>query len=89
MAKRTYEVPIPQGVEPEEGLAEARDKASGVGITIKGDTESGSFSGAASGSYERHGDVLRFQVDKKPFIVTWGMIEKGLAKVFGDVTVVS
>ena len=82
MAKRTYEVPIPEGVEPEEGLAEAREKASGVGITIKGDTESGSFSGAASGSYERHGDVLRFHV-------TWGMIEKGLAKVFGDVTVVS
>lgn len=88
MAKRTYEVPIPQGVEPEAGLAEAREKARGVGITLTGDSESGSFSGAAQGSYERLGSALRFRIDKKPMIVSWGMIEKGLQKVFGDVTVV-
>ena len=89
MAKRTYEVPIPPDVDPEEGLAEAREKARGVGITITGDTESGTFTGSAKGTYERHGDVLQFRVDKKPMIVTWGMVEKGLKKVFGSVTVVS
>ena len=89
MAKRVYGVPVPPDVEPSEALAEAQDKAKGVGITISGNTESGTFSGVASGTYEVHGNTLRFAVDKKPMIVSWGMIEKGLTKVFGNFTVVS
>ena len=33
------------------------------------------------------GDRLVFEVKKKPFFVTWSMVESGLRKVFGDVTV--
>ena len=46
----------------------------------------GTFSGAASGTYQRQDRSLRFEVEKKPFVVTWGMIERGLEKVFGRVT---
>ena len=81
---RVYEVTVPEGISVEEGFAEAQKEAKKVGITIHGDTEGGSFSGTASGSYKRDGDHLRFEVEKKPFFVSWKMVESGLRKVFGD-----
>ena len=86
MATRAFLVEIPADVDPAEGLEQARAKAKGVGITITGDTDRGTFSGAASGTYQRQDRSLRFEVEKKPFVVTWGMIERGLEKVFGRVT---
>lgn len=85
MATKIFEVTIPGDIDPEEGFAEAREKAGGVGITLDGDTEQGTFNGAAAGTYKREGDRVRFEVSKKPFFVTWSMIESGLRKVFGDV----
>jgi len=84
--EKTFEVTIPPDVDPEQGFAMAREKAGGVGITLDGDTENGTFSGAAEGVYRRRGDRLRFEVHKKPFFVSWGMVESGLKKVFGEVT---
>ena len=85
-SEKTFEVTIPADVDPEAGFRLARDKAGEVGITLAGDTETGTFSGTAEGTYTRDGDRLRFEVNKKPFFVSWGMVESGLKKVFGDVT---
>jgi hypothetical protein len=85
-SEKIFDVTIPEGVDPERGFKLAREKAGGVGITLEGDTENGTFSGTAEGVYRREGDRLRFEVTKKPFFVTWTMIESGLKKMFGDVT---
>ncbi|MDJ0521204.1 MAG: hypothetical protein QNJ90_03940 [Planctomycetota bacterium] len=84
---KTYEVLIPAGMDHEDGLVEAKEKASGVGITLDGDTDKGTFSGTAAGTYRREGDRLHFQITKKPFFISWGMIESQLRKVFDDVIV--
>ena len=84
--EKTFEVTIPPDVDPAEGFAMAREKAGGVGIALEGTSEQGTFSGTAEGTYRREGDRLRFEVRKKPFFVSWGMVESGLKKVFGEVT---
>jgi len=80
---KVFEVTVPDGTDPAAGFTLARQKAGGVGITLTGDTERGTFSGTAAGTYRRDGAKLTFEVTEKPFFVTWKMIESGLNKVFG------
>ncbi len=84
---KVFEMTVPDGTDPEAGFELARKKAGGVGITLEGDTEAGTFSGAAAGTYKRDDAKLVFEVTEKPFFVSWGMIESGLKKMFGDVSV--
>jgi len=80
---KVFEVTVPDGTDPAAGFELARKKAGGVGITLTGDTESGTFTGTAAGTYKRDGSKLTFEVTEKPFFVSWNMIESGLNKVFG------
>lgn len=82
---RTYEVDVPDGISLEQGLADARAKARGVGIALVGGIGGGSFSGTAEGRYEVEGRRLRLVVTKKPSFVPWALVESGLRQVFGDV----
>ena len=81
---KTYEVEVPEGIPLEQGLAEARVKARGVGIALVGDAAGGSFTGTAEGRYEVDGRRLRLVVTKKPSFVPWTLVESGLKQVFGE-----
>ena len=81
---KTYEVEVPEGVSLEQGLADARAKARGVGIALVGDTGGGTFSGTADGRYEVDGRRLRLVVTRKPSFVPWTLVETGLKLVFGE-----
>ena len=85
--EKIFEVTMPADAEPEKGFELIRKKANGVGITLDGDSDHGTFSGTAEGAYQRDGDRLRFEVQKKPFFVSWSMVENGMRKIFGEVTV--
>ena len=81
---KTYEVEVPADVPLEQGLADARSRARGVGIDLVGDVGGGSFSGTAEGRYEVDGRRLRLVVTKKPSFVPWKLVEAGLRQVFGN-----
>ncbi len=83
---KTYEVEVPADIPLEQGLADARAKARGVGIALVGGVEGGEFSGTAEGRYEVDGRRLRLIVTKKPSFVPWALVESGLRQVFGDLT---
>lgn len=84
-AEKIYEVEVPEEVTLEEGLAQAREKAQGVGILIEGDVRGGTFQGPAVGRYTVAGRTLRLEVAKKPAFIPWAMVEMGLKQVFGEV----
>ena len=84
--EKIFEVTYPDTGDAEGGFELVRTKAGGVGITLEGDDQQGTFSGTAEGTYRREGDRLRFEVQKKPFFVSWSMIESGMRRIFGDVT---
>jgi hypothetical protein len=81
-AKRTYELTIPRERSIPEGLAEARRRGAEVGVTLEGDEKSGKFRGAAAGRYRIEGRKLFLEVDKKPLLVPWAVIESALKKLF-------
>ncbi len=81
-AKRTFELKIPPERSIAEGLAEARRRGAEVGVTLTGDARSGEFRGAAAGRYRVEGRTLFLEVDKKPLIVPWSVIESALKKLF-------
>ncbi len=88
-APKIYEVDLPEGVTPAEGLDQARAKARGAGIRIEGDESGGTFGGTAEGRYTVSERRLRLEVRKKPAFVPWSLVEKGLRQVFGDVRTVA
>jgi hypothetical protein len=81
-AKRTYELKIPADRSIKQGLKEARERGAEVGVKLVGDEKSGEFSGAAAGRYRIEGRTLHLEVDKKPLIVPWALIESQLKKLF-------
>lgn len=67
--------------DPEELLPIVKKKAKENGVDFKGDEKNGRVSGkGVKGSYSVSDNQLRITVDKKPFIVSWGFIEKKLNK---------
>lgn len=84
--EKVYEVAVPDSMTLEQGLAEARVRARGVGILIEGGVEGGTFTGPAQGRYVVLGRRLRLEIEKKPKLVPWGLVESGLRQVFGNVT---
>ena len=82
---KSYEVDLPEGMTPEEGLELVRSRAGQVGIRIEGNPAGGTFAGMAEGRYTLAGKCLVLTVEKKPPIASWGMVRSGLVRVFGEV----
>lgn len=80
---RAFEFALPAGSSAAQVLARARAQAQGAGITLEGDERAGRFEGAASGTYEVVGQVLRVEVARKPAFVPWGLVESTLQRLFG------
>lgn len=80
---RSFEFSVAEGRSADDVLAKAREQARGAGIALLGDSTSGTFRGAASGTYAVEGRRLRVEVTDKPRFVPWMMVESTLARLFG------
>lgn len=73
---------ITLGKTPEEAITAA--KANQLGIVFSGDTSSGSLNGMGIvGSYAIDGSEITVNIEEKPFLVSWDMIDGQLKQFFG------
>ena len=79
---QTYSFPIPAGKTADELLAKAKEAGRAKRIALVGDGTSGTFKGAAEGTYAVANGAIAVTVDKKPGIVPWMMIETALRELF-------
>lgn len=64
-------------------LSKAKKVALEHGATILGDTYSGGLSaGGVEGKYEVIGNTVFITINKKPFFVPWGTVEKKVMDFF-------
>ncbi len=68
----------------EAKLEIARRKARAQGVTLQGDTRSGSFSGLITGTYFISGGMATVTITSKPFIAPWEYVESQLRAFLGD-----
>ena len=59
-------------------LRRARRRVARQGIKLNGDEAKGAFSGIFTGSYEVVDHRARVTIDRKPFFVTWDIVERFL-----------
>lgn len=71
-------------VAPAEKVIEAAKAAAAKnGVKLEGDAAGGNFSGMGIvGIYEITGQTLKVGINKKPLVMTWGLIEKSLREFF-------
>lgn len=63
----------------------AKKAASKNGVKLDGDSSAGKFSGMGIvGTYGIEGQTLKVAIQKKPMIMTWGLIEKSLREFFAS-----
>jgi hypothetical protein len=79
---RSFEFAVAEGKTPAEILEQAREEARKAGIAMQGDATSGSFRGAASGTYAVDGRRLKVEVTEKPGFVPWKWVESALQRLF-------
>ena len=48
------------------------------GVTVKGTTSQGNFSGLISGSYSVSGNTVTISITRKPLIISWDEVERRL-----------
>lgn len=69
--------------DPDDVIAKARVAARDNGVNFEGDGQTGHFKGhGIEGSYLIFEDTLSIQIQKKPFIMPWTLIESSLRKYF-------
>ena len=59
----------------EKKLIDIKMLAKEEGIMFVGDTKSGSFDGKISGNYVIEGDIIHININSKPLLAPWSMIE--------------
>ncbi len=79
---KTFRIKVSGDLEAK--LEIARRKASAQGVTLQGDTRSGSFSGLITGTYSISGGMATVTITSKPFIVSWDYVESQLRAFLGD-----
>ncbi|MFO8072795.1 MAG: hypothetical protein R6V85_13060 [Polyangia bacterium] len=47
-------------------------------VVVSGDTRRGRFTGMFDGNYEVSGDQVAVSIRRKPFFVSWSLVERGL-----------
>jgi hypothetical protein len=71
--------------DPEEKLKQAKKIAAEQGVTFVGDGSKGRFSGKVMGgrligSYKVEKGILMVNIEEKPLLTSWGMIESQLVE---------
>ena len=80
---KTVIIKITRGAD--EVIAKARETARRKGLEMTGDNRSGNFQGMGlQGRYVFGEGELTVTVEKKPFLLGWGMIENTLREFFAE-----
>lgn len=78
---KTIQITLKQPAE--QLIAQAKAAAARNGVTMEGDAAGGRFAGSGiQGHYAVQGDKLIITIAKKPLIMPWAFIEKGVADFF-------
>jgi hypothetical protein len=80
---KSFAFDVAEGRTPQDILERARTEARGAGIALHGDAQGGRFEGTATGTWAVDGRTLRVEVQRKPTLVPWGLVESLLKRVFG------
>ena len=79
----TFSVTIPKGIDLASGVEQVRDGVEGAGGTYQFDGKNGKFSvKGVTGTFTVAGQVVTISIEKKPFIVSHGFVEKSIRGYF-------
>ncbi len=73
---QTFRIPVKGNIRAK--LSVARQKAAKQSVRLEGNTESGTFSGLISGTYEISEGIATVVITKKPFFISWETVEAQL-----------
>jgi hypothetical protein len=83
MAKEGKTFSVNTNKDPQTLVQEARTVAEENNATLKGDANSGSFSGrGVEGSYEVNGNTVTITITDKPRLASWSKVESKVKEFF-------
>lgn len=76
-------ITAPLNKDPEELVAQARQKAGEKGASFDGDASQGRFNAmGVVGSYTIGKDAVNIEIIKKPLLIPWSLVEKTVQDFF-------